>query len=131
MTWRYSVLALAILATSVWAGGMLRRLNGVRAEVAAMRAVPAMRPAGGDAAGVVRGAVHGAGVTPVRLAAGRRGGVAYAELTLAGPEPAVRRAIGRIEAGARFGSWRMTPEPGSADRVRFEAVAYAVPGVRR
>jgi len=129
--WRFGALALIVLATSLWAGGRLRRLQAVRAERAALAAVPETRLALRDPGPGIRAAVRGGGVTLIRLTAARAGGVAAAELVLSGPELAVRRTIARIEAGARFAGWRMTPEPGSADRVRFAAVAYALPGAGR
>ena len=125
--WQPAALALFVLATSLWAAGRLRRLNDVRAQVAAMQTAPsAALPPGGDPVAAIRAARAGGDVTVLRLDAAGRG---RADVVLVGPELAVRRMIGRIETGQpaiRFGPWRIAPEPGAADRVRFTATGIAV-----
>ena len=125
---RWAALAAFVLATSFWAGGQLRRLNAVRVRAAAATIVPAAVPRpGGDPVAAIRAARTGDAVTIVRLDTAGRG---RAAVVLTGPELAVRRMIGRIETGRpvmRFGPWRIAPEPGVADRVRFDATAHAVP----
>ncbi|WP_076073299.1 hypothetical protein [Sphingomonas montana] len=129
---RFGLLAALVLATSLWGAAMVRRLNAVRMREAAMLAVvrtPLPPRSGADPVARVRADVAGSGVAIVRLAAGgRQGGVRRALVTLAGPEPAMRDVLARLERGRpaiRFAEWRLVPEAGAADRLRFEGVALA------